>query len=192
MRLHSQRRSHSLGLRPARSQPAGPAGFSLPEMMVVLAILMLLVVLAVPNLQQATARAEEAAAVQTMKSVHTAQEAHRITHGSYAPDFQVLVGQGGAPVVPDEADTGGGGSGESLMVYHGYIFRLNRPLPEEYTLTAEPIHRRDSRPYYAMDHVGSITMNEGSLALGGGTPLPDEEKGEEGSASPGPEDENPN
>jgi len=154
-------------------------GFSLPEVMVVLAIIMLLTVLAMPRYRKAKQLAEDAAAQAALKSVHTAQEAHRISHGEYAPNFTVLAGTGRSlPVV----DGGGGSSDTSVMVYHGYIYRMNRPLPDEYTVTAEPVEDRDSRPRFSINQTGTLSTSGGSGSsgpIGGTKPPPDKKKDED-------------
>lgn len=147
-------------------------GFSLPEVMVVLAIIMLLAVLAVPRYRKSKQFAEDAAAQANMRSIQTAQEAHRISHGEYAPDFKALAGTGGLPVVED-----GGDSSASVMVYHGFIYRLTRPVPDEYTVTAEPIEDRDSRPTFTINQTGALSASEpGGGPIGGGRPPPEDEE----------------
>src|SRR3989337_2711239 len=84
-------------------------GFSLPELMVVLAIIMLLVVLAVPRYRKSKQVAEDAAAQANLKSIHTAQEAHRISNGEYAPNFTVLAGPGRS--LPGMGGGAGGAAG---------------------------------------------------------------------------------
>ncbi len=72
--------------------------------------------------------AEEAKAAQTMKDIHTAQEAYCNTNGAYAPTFDQLKNTtplaGAAP-----SQTGSGAGGKDVMVYQGYIFRLSPPPP---------------------------------------------------------------
>ena len=161
-------------------------GFSLPELMVVLAIIMLLVVLAVPRYRKSKQLAENAAAQANLKSIHTAQEAHRISNGEYAPNFTTLAGPGRSlPVMGggDGGDAGGeGGSNTSVMVYHGYIYRMTRPLPDEYTVTAEPVEDRASRPTFTINQTGSLTASGGtggSPTVGGTKPPPDKKKDED-------------
>ena len=156
-------------------------GFSLPEVMVVLAIIMLLTVLAMPRYRKAKQLAEDASAQATLKSAHTAQEAHRISNGEYAPNFTVLAGTGRSlPVV--DGGGGEGGSNTSVMVYHGYIYRLNRPLPDEYTVTAEPVEDRDTRPRFSINQTGTLSASGGSGSsgpIGGTKPPPDKKKDED-------------
>ncbi len=160
-------------------------GFSLPELMVVLAIIMLLVVLAVPRYKKSKQLAEDAAAQANLKSLHTAQEAHRISHGEYAPNFATLAGPGRSlPVMGggDGGDAGGeGGSNTSVMVYHGYIYRMTRPLPDEYTVVAEPVEDRAFRPRLTINQTGTLTASggTGSSPTVGGTKPPDKKKDED-------------
>lgn len=166
-----------IAYRPRSRPAAGQAGFSLPEIMVVVAIVMLLATLAFPSVRRAKESAEEAAAAQTMKNVHTAQEAYRITNGMYAPSFKALQNVGGE-YVPGEAETGTGSSGEDLMVFRGYIFRLNRTSPTNYTLTAEPVIDRDTRTWWGMNETGNLASGAGGTPEefgSGAAPLPEEE-----------------
>ncbi len=139
------------------------AGFALPELMLVLAIVMVLVSLAVPQYMSSISAAEGAKAAQTMKNIHTAQEAYRITNGAYAPTFDQLKNTtplaGAAP-----AQTGSGAGGEDVMVYQGYIFRLQPTAPDAYTVQAEPIRDRNTRKWWSIDQQGNLLASLGQLA----------------------------
>lgn len=131
-------------LHPAR-------GFSLPELMVVLSIIMLLIVLSLPNMERAKEKAEEGATAASMNSIRQSQEAYRITNGMYAPSFAELTSVGSGPLL--EGTVGSSASGtEDVLFYKGYIFRLQRPTEDEYYLTAEPAKNRASRPWFETDH----------------------------------------
>jgi len=56
---------------------------------------------------------------------------------------------------------------------------MTRPLPDEYTVTAEPIEDRDTRPSYTMNQAGSVSVKNprGSVVQGGG--VPDQDKKDE-------------
>ncbi len=143
------------------------AGFALPELMLVLAIIMVLVSLAVPRYMSSIQVAEEAKAAQTMKNIHTAQEAYRITNGGYAPTFDQLKNTtplaGAAP-----SPTGSGAGGEDVMVYQGYIFRLKPTAPDAYTVQAEPVRDRNTRKWWSIDQQGNLLASLGQLATSGG------------------------
>jgi prepilin-type N-terminal cleavage/methylation domain-containing protein len=83
-------------------------GFSLVELMVVIAIMLLLAAIALPRLLDAQMRAYEASAVSFLKILQSNQEAYRLAHGSYADNFTDLdlnalgpAGPGGL-FAPDE------------------------------------------------------------------------------------------
>ena len=144
------------------------AGFALPELMLVLAIIMVLVSLAVPRYMSSIQVAEDAKAAQTMKNIHTAQEAYRITNGAYAPTFDQLKNTtplaGAAP-----SPTGSGAGGEDVMVYQGYIFRLQPTAPDAYTVQAEPVRDRNTRRWWSIDQQGNLLASLGQLVSGGGS-----------------------
>ena len=137
-------------------------GFSLPELMVVLSIIMLLLVLSIPRFRGAKEAAENAAAAQSMRAIHTSQEAYRITSGSYASSFAQLTNTRGGPLLQGEGDVGGSvGAQGDVLYYKGYIFRLKRTAPDQYTVTAEPVTSRDYRPWFEMTHVGFLVITRG-------------------------------
>ena len=143
------------------------AGFALPELMLVLAIIMVLVSLAVPRYMSTIQTAEEAKAAQTMKNIHTAQEAYRITNGAYAPTFDQLKNT--TPLAgAASSQTGSGAGGEDVMVYQGYIFRLKPTAPDAYTVQAEPIRDRNTRKWWSIDQQGNLLASLGQLATSGG------------------------
>ncbi|MFQ5696083.1 MAG: type II secretion system protein [Terriglobia bacterium] len=191
------RRSSFFSQHPARgrapaSLPAearsAKAGFSLPEMMLVLAIIMLLVTLSLPTYRSATEQAEEAAAEATLRNTHTAQVAYNALHGEYAPRFEVLRRSGRGLGLEDGAQTGSGAGGEDVMIYKGYIFRMKKTAFDQYSVIAEPILHRTRRPRFEMNNAGHIAAiypdglsggtdegGTGGADAGGG----DEDEGEE-------------
>jgi len=137
-------------------------GFSLPELMVVLSIIMLLTVLSIPRLRGAKEAAENAAAAQSMRAIHTSQEAYRITNGSYASSFAQLTGTRGGPLLEGEGNIGGsGGAQGDVLHYKGYIFRLTLTAPDQYTVIAEPVMSRDVRPWFEMNQLGFLKIVRG-------------------------------
>lgn len=168
------------------SPKRGEAGFSMPELMLVLAIIMLLATLSIPNLFTARHRAEEAAAVQTLKNAHTAQEGYRVLHGNYAPDFQTLMRTGPDPLgVEDNAE-----ASEDVMVYRGYIYRMNRTAADAYTIEARPVLDNVSRPTYGIDENGNLTAT-GSSGLTGGLSGGGGGQGNQGGGSTPPDEPPP-
>lgn len=66
------------------------AGFSLVELLMVVAIILLLAAIAVPRYLTAQQKAYEASAVSFLRTLQTEQEAYRLATGSYASNFQQL------------------------------------------------------------------------------------------------------
>ena len=65
------------------TQPALQQGFSLIELLVVLAILMIIAATAVPNYMAARARANEASAAASVRAIISAQNLYRNTFGAF-------------------------------------------------------------------------------------------------------------
>lgn len=59
-------------------------GFTLIEIMIVIAIIVIILSIAIPNLLRSRANSNEAAAVRNLRTVMDAQAAYRATHFSYA------------------------------------------------------------------------------------------------------------
>lgn len=168
-------------------------GFSLIELMVVVAIIMVLAAIAVPNFLTVRQRAYEASAAGMLRVLNGAQEQYRISYGEYADHFEVLTefaqaagggsppgkggggpgkGKGGAPGKGGGGPPGGGGGGGSNVAVHlSYIFRLNRPAPDQWNCTAEPVRDRGSAKYFYIDHTGLIRYEAGRPATNSSPPF---------------------
>ncbi len=73
-------------------------GFSLSELLIVVAIILIIAAIAIPNLLRSRIAANEASAVQSMRAINTAQSTYYSTYGiGYAP----LVNLGGPNPCPN-------------------------------------------------------------------------------------------
>lgn len=73
------------------------SGFSLIELLIVIAIILIIAAIAIPNLVRARISANEAAAVQNIRTITTAQVAYLVAYNNgYAPNLGSL---GGVPPV---------------------------------------------------------------------------------------------
>jgi prepilin-type N-terminal cleavage/methylation domain-containing protein len=104
-------------------------GFTLVEIMIVVAIIILLAAIAIPNLLRARLNANEAAAIAALRTLSSAFESYRAaqTSPTYPANLGVLT------VTPAYIDsTLGGGTKQ------GYSFVPSGISANEYTVTASP------------------------------------------------------
>jgi len=69
-------------------------GFSLIELMIVVAIILIIAAIAIPNLLRSKMSANEASAVGSMRTLNTASVAYSIEYGTYPASVGVLAGTG--------------------------------------------------------------------------------------------------
>lgn len=65
-------------------------GFSLIELLIVIAIILIIITIAVPNLTRARMHAQVTAAIAAIKTLHTAQVQYYSTYGKYATSLTEL------------------------------------------------------------------------------------------------------
>ncbi|MDZ4797832.1 MAG: prepilin-type N-terminal cleavage/methylation domain-containing protein [Bryobacteraceae bacterium] len=88
-------------------------GFSLIELLIVVAIILILAAIAAPKLNQNRMQAQETAAVSEVKTIHTAQTQYYSQFGRYAANLAELgppaggqAGPSGADLIPGELAKG--------------------------------------------------------------------------------------
>jgi type IV pilus assembly protein PilA len=81
------------GQRDMRAQ-----GFSLIELLVVVAVILIIAAIAIPNFIQSKERANESSAAQNLRTITTAEVIYSTTYGvGFAPSLPSLGGSGGNP-----------------------------------------------------------------------------------------------
>ena len=108
-------------------------GFTLVEIMIVVAIIALLAAIAIPNLLRARHNANEAAAQATLKTLATACESYRAAQAtpSYPADFDDL-----STATPSYIDANWTGSAVDRQ---GYTFTHVFVTANEYDISASPV-----------------------------------------------------
>ena len=76
-------------------------GFSLIELLIVVAIILIIAAIAIPNLIRSRMAANEASAVSTMRSLNTAELTFNATYGSGYTDNLTRLGEPAAGSLPD-------------------------------------------------------------------------------------------
>ncbi|HKM80760.1 MAG TPA: prepilin-type N-terminal cleavage/methylation domain-containing protein [Candidatus Acidoferrum sp.] len=121
-------------------------GFSLIELLIVVAIILILAAIAIPNLIMSRMTANEASAVQTLRDINTAQSVYSVQFGQgFSPDLPSLGGTSGTPtpsnacLIPDPV-------AQVPNTKDGFVFSYvvtgnNGPnnSPSNYTVNANPI-----------------------------------------------------
>jgi general secretion pathway protein G len=72
---------------PSRPRAAGPTGFTLVEILIVVIILGILAAMVIPQFTRATTEAREATARETRRGLHSTIELYRIQHAEQLPDL---------------------------------------------------------------------------------------------------------
>jgi type IV pilus assembly protein PilA len=119
-------------------------GFSLIELLIVVAIILILAAIAIPNLIQSKMTANEASAVQTLRDINTAESVYSIQFGAgLSPDLKSLGGTSGtstpssALLIPDPVAQTNEKDGFTFT----YVVTANNGpggTPSNYTVNADP------------------------------------------------------
>jgi type IV pilus assembly protein PilA len=80
-------------------------GFSLIELLIVVAIILIIAAIAIPNLMKARIAANQAATVQSLRTIVTSSTNYQLSFGGYAPSLLALGGPTPAACVPGTIPT---------------------------------------------------------------------------------------
>ena len=156
----------------------GPRGFSLIELLIVVAIILVIVAIAIPNFMRSRMAANESATVQNMRAITTANVVYSTTYGiGYSSDLSALgpppgggaVSQTNAGLIDDVLATG---------VKSGYAFSyspapaaINGLIPA-YQLTADPLTPGyTGTRHFFTDDSGVIRQNLSNTATVNDVPI---------------------
>jgi prepilin-type N-terminal cleavage/methylation domain-containing protein len=135
-------------------------GFSLIELLIVVAIISIIAAIAVPNLLQSKAAANEAAALSYMRSWTSAQELYHTKFGAYADADSQLFNEG--LINKGAADS------------HGYTFSLDNPSGSQNSWwgTGEPdTPGQTGSRFFFIDETGVMRFSTSGSATSSSPPL---------------------
>ena len=132
-------------------------GFSLIELLIVIAIILIIVVVAVPKLTQARKSAFEMSAIKSMNTINTAQIQYFTTYGRYAQSLAELgPAPGNATPSPAAADLIPNSLASGL--YQGYVFTMVGT-PAGYSVNGDPQAEVTGTRHFYTDHNTVIRQN---------------------------------
>jgi type IV pilus assembly protein PilA len=144
-------------------------GFSLIELLIVVAIILIIAAIAIPNLLRSKMAANEASAVGSLRSINTASVAYSTTYGQYPTNLSNLETNGAvSSTAADLIDTVLGGGVKS-----GYTFAFTvGGSNASYTITATPVTQgvTGQRGFFT-DQSGVIRGDASGTATSASTPI---------------------
>ncbi len=143
-----------------RQRHFGRSGFSLVELLIVLAIIAVILSIAIPNLISAHTNASETVVIREIQTIHQAQLQYLSQFGEYAatlaelgPPASGVAGPHAAKLIPASL-----ASGEK----NGYVFTLAKT-PSGFAANANPkVFGRNGRRTFYIDQDGVVHQNWGS------------------------------
>ena len=132
-------------------------GFSLIELLIVIAIILIIAAIAVPKLVQARKAAYEMAAIRALHTVNTGQIQYFSTYGRYA---QTMVELGPPPgnAAPTPASADLIPEGLAAGIHSGYVFTMVGT-PAGYSINGDPQSPQHGTRHFYTDHSNVIRQN---------------------------------
>jgi type IV pilus assembly protein PilA len=163
-------------LTTSRNRPKGERGFSLIELLIVVAVILIIAAIAIPNFVRSRMRANEAAAVSNMRNITTANVAYMTTYGiGFANGLTNLSGN---TVVVDSNAAGLIDEVLASGVKTGYVFTYTPTVRDSlghvmaYTLTADPTNVGNTGDrYFFTDQTSVIRFTTTGTATASDTPI---------------------
>ena len=124
-------------------------GFTLVEVMIVVAIIALLAAIAIPNLLRARVNAHDSMAQTALKSISTAMETYASTENRYPPDISSLLGIT-PPYLSVDYFTG---------IHSGFTFNTDSLTLYTYSITAAPVNANLGSASFTVSTGGVLVQN---------------------------------
>jgi type IV pilus assembly protein PilA len=152
-------------------------GFSLIELLIVVAIILIIAAIAIPSLLRSRIAANQAAAVGCLRTINTVQVAYASTYNTgYSSSLSDLGGAGGTVSAAGLIDSTLAGTANS-STKSGYTFTYAPSTADSsghingYTLNANPLNAQSGTNYYYTDATMVIRVNSTQQAAATDNPI---------------------
>jgi type IV pilus assembly protein PilA len=151
-------------------------GFSLIELLIVVAIILIIAAIAIPNLLRARISANEASAVASLRTMNTASITYNSSYGSFATALSNLGPSNGATPTSTDADlldqVLAPAGGVNVSAKSGYTFTYAASASVGYTINGDPttVNQTGVRHFYT-DQSGVVRFNAAQVAAVTDSPL---------------------
>ena len=147
-------------------------GFSLIELLIVVAIILIIAAIAIPNLLRSKMAANEAFAVASLRTINTASVAYSTTYGTF-PGALASLGPVASGTAPTSATADLVDSVLATGTKSGYTLAYTPGAGNgSYGITASPVTVGVSgQRYFFTDQSGVIRVNNAGVASASSTPL---------------------
>lgn len=142
-----------------KTEQKSPRGFSLIELLLVVAVIAIVAAIAIPNYIQAKNASRSASAIASLRLIHSCEVSHRNVNGDYA-DLSTLNNSG----CLNDASLGAGQKSD-------YQFVLTTTATPSYSATATPIASPTTRLHFFIDESGVIRSASGTPATSSSPPI---------------------
>lgn len=162
----------------------GAQGFSLIELLIVVAVILVIAAIAIPNMMRSRVAANQASAVGSLHVLNTAEATYISTYGGYSPTLGYLgppapgsnAGASAAGLV--DSTLSGGSPTSTQSTKSGYTLTYLPGVSDpsgriySYSITAAPTDvGKTGNNYYYTDQVGVIRENDTTVAGSTDSPL---------------------
>ena len=158
-----------------REQGRFDKGFSLIELLIVVAIILVIAAIAIPNFIRSKMAANEAAAVQNLRNTTTAEVVYSTTYGiSFSPSLVALAGNG---VVIDQTHAAlidpvlGAGTKSGYTFTYSILTQDAQGHVTGYALNADPLATNTGTRHFYTDQTSLIRANSSASAAATDPPL---------------------
>jgi len=152
-------------------------GFSLIELLIVVAIILIIAAIAIPNLLRSRIAANQASAVQSLRTVNTCEVSYATTYGT---GFSATLAQLGPVATGANATAAAAGLIDEVLatgLKSGYtLVYTPDPAPtngvnNQYTATNSPSSAQTGTNYYFTDQTMVIRVNNTATASASDSPI---------------------